>query len=267
MLARLEHVKGNLNGSQKAGQIAEQLTDVVHGERCLSPRVSTWVKSCLVHLCLAQGNLERASLLLPERCQDEGEITDMWELEALCQGYILLARGDHESALTLSERLLPKAEKGKRTGRIIEILTLQALAFQGKKEMTQALEALGKALSLAQSEGYARTFLDEGEPMTRLLQQARTHQREAEYAAVLLSQIKRIPGGDQAAFQPLIEPLTLREIEVLKLIETGLSNLEIATQLVISLATVKRHISNIYTKLGVKNRTQTVSQARELRLL
>ena len=151
-------------------------------------------------------------------------------------------------------------------GLVIEILILQALAFQGKKETEQALVALEKALALAQPEGYVRSFLDEGEAMTRLLCQVQSRQVGSGYAAVLLSRIGKISGMTQPSMQLLIEPLTAREVEVLKLIKAGSSNQDIAGQLVISIPTVKRHISNIYAKLGVKSRTQAVAIGKELKI-
>ncbi len=149
---------------------------------------------------------------------------------------------------------------------MINTLILQALAFQGKKETEQALAALERALTLAQPEGYVRMFLDEGEAMTRLLCQAQSRQVGSGYAAVLLSKIGKTSGMTQPSMQLLIEPLTTREVEVLKLIEAGCSNQDIAGQLVISIPTVKRHISNIYAKLGVESRTQAVAIGKELKL-
>jgi LuxR family maltose regulon positive regulatory protein len=179
---------------------------------------------------------------------------------------LLLAQGDHDAALALSERLLKPAEATNRMGRVIETLVLQALAFQGKKDMAQALAVLEKALSLAEPEGYVRTFLDEGEPMAKLLYQAKSHRMGIGYAAELLSAMGKASGTAQPPAQLLIEPLSLRELQVLKLIEAGRSNQEIAAKLVISIPTVKRHISNIYAKLDVESRTQAISRGRELRL-
>jgi LuxR family maltose regulon positive regulatory protein len=166
----------------------------------------------------------------------------------------------------LSKRLLHQAETGKRVGRVLEVLVLQALIYQGTKDLDQALTALKRALSLARPEGYIRTFVDEGEPMTRLLHLARSRQIETEYATDLLSVLEKSAGKIQPPSQLLIEPLTAREVEVLNLIQAGCSNQDIADQLVISIPTVKRHISNIYTKLGVKSRTQAVSIGKELNL-
>jgi LuxR family maltose regulon positive regulatory protein len=150
-------------------------------------------------------------------------------------------------------------------GQVIEILVLQALAFQAKKDMAHALATLERAISLAQPEGYVRVILDEGEPMARLLVQARGH--GIGYAAELLAAMGGPAGVTQPPAQPLIEPLSARELEVLRLIEAGCSNQQIAAKLFISIPTVKRHISNIYAKLGVESRTQAISLGKELRLV
>jgi LuxR family maltose regulon positive regulatory protein len=158
------------------------------------------------------------------------------------------------------------AESTKRLRRVVEILSLQALIFQGEQEMDLALEVLGKAFALAQSEGYTRIFLDEGEPMLKLVYQAKSHRIGGGYPAVLLSGLSKASGPEPASANFLIEPLTARELEVLQLIDAGFTNQDIADQLVISVFTVKRHISNIYTKMGASNRTQAISLGRELRL-
>ena len=103
--------------------------------------------------------------------------------------------------------------------------------------------------------------------MARLLHLARSRQVETEYATHLLSVLEKAAGKMQPPSQLLIEPLTMREIEVLRLIEAGCSNQDIAGKLVISIPTVKRHISNIYSKLGAKNRTQAISLGKELDLI
>jgi LuxR family maltose regulon positive regulatory protein len=162
--------------------------------------------------------------------------------------------------------LLQQAETAGRMGSVIEILILQALAFPARKDTERSLPSLDRALGLAKPEGYVRLFLDEGEAMTRLLCQARSRQVGSSYAAELLSTVGKVPDMVQPSMQLLIEPLTTREVEVLKLIEAGCSNQDVAAQLVISNATVKRHISNIYAKLGVKSRTQAVAISKELRI-
>ncbi len=263
LLARLEQVRGNAEESQKALRNAEQITD----KYTLSPRQRILVNSDLARLWLAQGNLERLSQFI----QKSGLTIDDDILYQRGPEYVILlrtliAQGDYDASLALSQRLLQKAEASRRMGQVIEVMVLQALTFQARKELDQALSALKKAISLARPEKYARTFVDEGEPMVKLLHLARSHQIETEYTTDLLSVMEEGKVITQAPPQLLIEPLTAREIEVLRLIEAGCSNQEIAGKLVISFTTVKRHISNIYTKLDAKNRTQAVAIGKELKL-
>jgi LuxR family maltose regulon positive regulatory protein len=263
MLARLENARGNPEEALVALRSAEQLAS----EHTLSPMRSVQLKSELAFYWLAQGNLEKISQLIKKSTLlIKGEISYLREPEYVILLRMLLARNDYEAAIVLSERLLKQAEPAGRLGLVIETLILRALAFQGKKETEQALVTLERALLLAQPEGYIRSFLDEGKAMTRLLCQVQSRQVGAGYAAQLLSKIDKISDMIQPSMQLLIEPLTTREVEVLKLIESGSSNQVIAEQLVISIPTVKRHISNIYSKLGVKSRTQAIAMGKELKL-
>jgi LuxR family maltose regulon positive regulatory protein len=149
----------------------------------------------------------------------------------------------------------------------VKILALQALAFQTQGDAEQALSALERALSLAEPEGYVRTFIDEGEPMARLLRLALSRGIAPDYVARLLAAL-----GEEAelafpTMESLVEPLTERELDVLRLIVAGLSNPEIAEELFIAVSTVKSHVNHIYGKLGVTSRTQAVVKAQELGLL
>jgi LuxR family maltose regulon positive regulatory protein len=263
MLARLEQARGNPEEAREAMREAERLA----GEHALSLRRNIQLMSEMARFWLTRGDQERSSKLVQKSALSiKDEIPFQRAPEYVILLRTLLARGDHDAALALSRRLLKQAETAGRIGLVIEILVLQALTFQGKKETEQALAALERALALAQPEGYVRSFLDEGEAMTRLLCQAQSRQVGSGYAAELLSKIGRMSSMTQPSMQLLIEPLTTREVEVLKFIEAGRSNEEISEQLVISIATVKRHISNIYAKLGVKSRTQAIAIGKELKL-
>ncbi len=261
LLARLEQARGNQRQAQEAIRVAEQLAS----EQPLSPNWSILVQSDLARVWLADGNLERLSQLVQKSgLSIEDEILYQRQPEYMILVRVLLARSDYEAALALSERLLQQADAAGRMGLVIETLILQALTFCGKKEPERALTILERALTLAQPEGYIRIFLDEGDVMTRLLCQVQSRQVRSGYATELLSKIGRISGMTQPSMQILIEPLTTRELEVLKLIEAGHSNQEISEKLFISITTVKRHISNIYAKLGVKSRTQAIAIGKEL---
>ncbi len=264
MLALLEQVQGHPEAALEAMHIAENLTREHH----FAFRYAVWVKYTLVRLWITQGNLEKASHIVQESgVTIKDEISFLRELEFLALLRLLLAQGDYEASLVLSRRILKKAETAGQIRRMIEVLVLQALIFQGRNETEQALAVLKRALSLARPQRYIRTFVDEGEPMARLLHLARSRQVETEYATHLLSVLEKAAGKMQPPSQLLIEPLTMREIEVLRLIEAGCSNQDIAGKLVISIPTVKRHISNIYSKLGAKNRTQAISLGKELDLI
>lgn len=224
-----------------------------------------WIEAALERFWLSQGSQERVS----QRIQDSGihpadEITYLHELKYLTLLRWLLACGDYDTALDLSERILQKAKDDHRMVRVVELLVLQSLAYLGKKETAAAGTTLAQAVSIAQPEGYQRVFLDEGELVVKLLYLVKSNQEAAGYASELLEAFGPVSGQMPVPVQQLIEPLSAREIEVLKLIEAGLSNQEIASKLFISITTVKRHISNIYAKLDVKTRTQAISRGKEL---
>ncbi len=263
MLARLEHVQHQPERAHEAIHLAKQLVEEHH----LLPRYSVWVKHALARLWIALGDLEQAARLVQQSdMRIDDEIPYLREPEYLAWVRVLLAQEDFEAALALSKQLLQKAEATSRMRSVIEVLVLQALIFQGRRDLDQALTVLEQALSLARPEGYVRTFLDEGEQMAKLLHLAKARRIESEYATELLSTMGEAAARPQAPLQLLAEPLSPRELEVLKLIEAGCSNQEIAARLFISIATVKRHISTIYAKMGVQNRTQAVSIGRELSL-
>jgi LuxR family maltose regulon positive regulatory protein len=144
---------------------------------------------------------------------------------------------------------------------------LQALALQAKGEIDKAVLALEQALSLAEPERFIRTFVDEGEMMERLLRQALSQGVAPDYVTMLLAAMRETDVISQAKDQPLSDPLSERELEVLRLIAAGFSNREIAQQLVIAVSTVKSHINHIYGKLDVNSRTQAVARAQALDIL
>jgi LuxR family maltose regulon positive regulatory protein len=163
----------------------------------------------------------------------------------------------------------------------IKLLILRALALHARGDIGQAVASLRQALDLAAPGGYVHVFLDKGTPMRQLLYRVvagkAARDSTAEYASRLLavaldteeSLAKPAPPEtpSEGPGEGLIEPLSPRELEVLRLVATGATNPQIAAQLFIAVDTVKKHLSNIFGKLGVKNRTQAAARARELGLL
>jgi LuxR family maltose regulon positive regulatory protein len=261
MLARMEQALGNLEKAQALMRTADQL----NRDNRLYPWNSLWIDAALERFWLSQGSLERVSQSIKARgINPTDEITYLHEFQYLTLLRWLLACGDYDAAVGLAERMLHLAKDEHRVGRVIELLILQSLAYQGKKDTSAAVTTLAVALSLAQLEGYQRVFYDEGELVLKLLYLVKSNLEASEYARELLEAFGPVSGPLLTPTQLLIEPLSGREIEVLKLIEAGLSNQEIAAKLFISIPTVKRHISNVYAKLDIKTRTQAVSRGKEL---
>jgi LuxR family maltose regulon positive regulatory protein len=261
-LAWLRQTQGEMTGSQDAIRAALQLVQQHQVSRFwpLPPA------SCYqARLWIAQGDLAAANRWAQVHGLNpvESPITFLYEVEFLTLARLLIAQGSLKDAATLLLRLRHGAEAAERNGSLIEILILQALTFAAQKRVEEALSALEQALDLAEPEGFVRVFLDEGDPMTKLLRRAVVQDIHATYALSLLSAL----GETVTAPQPLIEPLSERELEVLRRVAAGYSNQEIAQELVVALSTVKKHIGHIFSKLGVGNRTQAVAKARELGLL
>lgn len=177
-----------------------------------------------------------------------------------------LAEGRPAEALALLEAALPIVEKLNRSGLMIEYEILAALAAYALNEMERAIQACGRAVRLAKPERYVRLFLDEGEGVRFLLERILSDGRYSDVKDFIHALLAAY-GRSASPPQPLLEPLSERELEVLGLIAEGLSNEAIAHRLVLSLPTIKWHTSNIYGKLGVKNRTEAVYKARTLGIL
>jgi LuxR family maltose regulon positive regulatory protein len=223
---------------------------------------------------IAQGEWRRALGWSRERgLSVDDELSYLREFEHITLARLLLARHTAEraerhvhEATGLLERLLRAAEKGERSGSVIEILVLQALASQARGDRPAALAALHRALGLAEPEGYVRTFVDEGPPLAMLLRAIGKQGTAPGYVRRLLAALDSTAGSPPAD-QGIIEPLSERELEVLRLLGTDLDGPAIARELVVSLNTVRTHTNHIYAKLGVNNRRAAVRRAGELDLL
>lgn len=201
------------------------------------------------------------------------------ELEGLVQVHLQLAEAQPEAALALLQGLRLAAETARRLGSVIEILVLQARALAMLGQLEPALDTLEHVVALAEPEGYVRPFVDEGAPLAELLRALGRRSSAIPlrpYLSRLLASFTEpqptVPSGQVAAPARLpttswLEPLTEREQAVLNLVAEGASNEQIATTLVISIHTVRKHVSNILAKLAVASRTEAVARARQLGLL
>jgi LuxR family maltose regulon positive regulatory protein len=284
-LARVRQAQGDVDGALDAIQTAEQLA--IRSK--FTEMDDLMVALCRARLRIAQGDIEAATRWAEEQglalSQAEGLTGDaglaelkegddlisyrLRKYEHLVLARLLIARKQPDDALALLEPLLLRMEQRERVDLVIEIQILRALAFQAQGNVPQALAALERALSLAEPGGFVRIFVDEGPPMAQLLYQAAAQGITPEYTGRLLQAFPVPEAKPPSPGLPaeMIEPLTERELDVLRLIAEGLSNQEIAQQLFLALPTVKWHTSNIYGKLAVKNRTQAVAKARALGIL
>jgi LuxR family transcriptional regulator, maltose regulon positive regulatory protein len=267
-LARIRGIEGDLNGALDLLTEAERL---YLGD--FSPNVRP-VAAFRTRVWIVQGRLNEAlGWAREQNLSVENDLSYLREFEHITLSRILLAqyqrdRSDHVmlGAIGLLERLLKAAQDGGRTGSVIEILILLALAHQLQGDTPAALTALENALKLAEPEGYVRIFVDQGHPISLLLEEAAKHGIAPNYVHQLLQAFGR--AEDRARVdQGLIEPLSDRELEVLRLLGTDLDGPDIARHLVVSLNTLRTHTKNIYTKLGVNNRREAVRRAEELGLL
>ena len=207
------------------------------------------------------------------------------ELSHITYARWLFARGEGEKALPLIKRVQRSAQAGSRIRALIHLLTLEALIQQSLGKEVPANAALETALSLAQPESFMRTFIDEGEPLAKLLKQClkqdgKRWEREKPALLPYVMKLNEALGAlgpqtptraaqSEAEGLPwwyLEDPLSDRELEVLQHVAKGLSNQEIADKLFLSTGTVKRHMSNIYQKIDVHSRTQAVERARSMKL-
>ncbi|MCP4164962.1 MAG: hypothetical protein GY759_03590 [Chloroflexi bacterium] len=195
----------------------------------------------------------------------------MREFERIAMARLFIAQGHYDSALELLGSLAQSSQQQGRNGNLIEILVLEALAYQGKGNITNALRSLQRGLQLAESEGYVRVFVDEGAPMSDMLAEIGARGEGGAYVNRLLSAMgahaSRTALDSGQDVHLLAESLSEREMEVLDLIAQGLSNRDIANALYVALSTVKTHINHIYRKLDVTSRTQAMVRAQNLHLL
>lgn len=278
-LAKTLRAMGDAGGALEAIQQAEQVvTD-------LPSSIVALVRVGEVEIRLAQGDTAAARRWVQASgLSVEGELEFHRHQEYRTLARVLIAQGELGDALSLLARLLEMAGAAGAVGLAIEVLVVKAVALQARGQVDQALATLKRALALAEPEGYVRIFIEEGTPMIQLLRQATARRIAVDYASRLLAALEAETADEQFALslskeralgegpvlsgvEGWVEPLSEREVEVLRLLITHLSRREIADELCISVNTVRFHIKNIYGKLGVHSRSDAVRRAEELRLL
>ena len=275
--ARLLAARGDIDGALGLLDEAEPLY-----ESDFSPNVQP-IAAMRARLWIADGRLgEALGWALAQGIAAGDDLSYLREYDHITLARLRLAQGRSEGsagalreASELLDRLRQAAEEGGRLGSVVEILILQALAQQAQGDSAAALSHLERALALAEPEGYARLFLDEGADMSYLIGEAAGQGIRPAYTGHLLAAFAAehpAPAGEMAQPAPpasssLIEPLSPRELEILRLFQTNLSGPEIAQELVIALSTVRTHTKSIYSKLNVNSRRAAVGRAVELGLI
>lgn len=277
-MARIRQAEGNPDGAIDLLNEAERL---YNGD--FSPNVRP-VAAMKARLFAEHGRLEAAmDWVREQKLTAADEISYVHEYEYITLVRILLARCRcaHESSVipeasSLLNRLLTAAEAGGRVKSVIEVRLLQALIQYAQGDTRAALGPLQQALALAEPEGYVRMFVEEGTPMEELLREALLHNYHPAYTRKLLAAFHphQPQAGEDAPPIPavttssaLVEPLSQRELEVLRLFQTELSGPEIAQELMVALSTVRTHTKSIYSKLDVNSRRAAVRRAIELKLI
>jgi LuxR family maltose regulon positive regulatory protein len=276
-LSRIRQAMGQVDAALQVIEEACRIhpaTDIVS---LLSPAAAERAR-----LLLALGRQGEATAWTEERgLTEQDEVTCPRERDYLVLARVLLASHEPARALRLLERLDALADAQGRTGDLLETRALRCLALEASGDHHAALTALAEALALARPEGYIRAFADEGPPMAALLRSlgsARRRGRLAAGSSAAAEQLHRVVRAFGSVREPadtagvptstgLVEPLTDRELEVLRLLAAGRRNRDIAQELMVTLETVKKHTSHIFDKLGAASRTEAVAHARRLGLL
>jgi len=267
-MARLREAEGDLDDALALLDEAER---VYAGD--YAPNVQP-VPAVRARLRLRRGEFGYAEEWVRQRqLSTDDSPSYLHEYEHLTLARLMIARhradpGGHElgDALRFLDRLLAAAERGGRGASVIEVLILQAIAHDAAGNAPAALTALRRAVTLAQPEGYLRLFVDEAMPMAALLKALRKQPVAPAYLNRLLAATSTARTGASSA-QQWVEPLSERELDVLRLLAGDLGGPDIARALSVSLNTLRTHTKNIYAKLGVTSRREAVRQARELHLI
>lgn len=271
-MARIKESEGDLQEALNQLQAAERLY-----KRDAIPDVRP-IAACKARIWVKQGRLSEALNWSRESglsVDDDLSYQNEFAHITLVRVFLAEYRGGQtersiHDAMKLLARLLDAAKAGGRMGSVIELFVLQALLHQAQGNKLAALASLKDALTIAEPEGIVQVFVDEGEPMQTLLAESLTHGATPGYVTKLLTSMSSQVDNETISpdsNQLLIEPLSKRELDVLRLLATGHTNQAVADDLVIAVSTVKKHVNNIFGKLGVANRTQAISRARDLDIL
>ena len=261
---RLQHAEGDTSGALELLDEAERVYDTD-----FSPPVRP-IPALRARMWLQQGNVDAAAAWVADRGLTPGDELDyLHEYEHITLARTLLAQhaGDRDrlaGVITLLDRLYAAADAGRRTGSAVELLVLLSTAHHESGDAGAARAALEAALARARPEGYVRVFIDDGPSIITTLQTSAWHGPAAEHARRVLA---TIAAGAPAPPRPgLVEDLSSRELDVLRLLRSDLSGPDIARELLVSLNTLRTHTKNIYAKLGVNNRREAIRRAAELGL-
>jgi LuxR family maltose regulon positive regulatory protein len=270
IVARIRMAQGEAQLAHNA--LLEANNAAIEGE---VPLATAEIAAHQALLSIRQGKLSRAMRWAQNTLQDldKLQLDTLQDIECITYAMLLFAQGQLAESIQLLTSLLKKAEGAGCTGNIIEILMLRAIVHHQQGTLDEAIHDLDRSLRFAEPSGYLRIFIEEGQALANLLiiglKQGKWEGTSIEaYVELLLREIQESePRKDKRIVTRLVEPLTMRELEVLRLVADGSSNQQIGEKLVISVNTVKRHTSNIYGKLGVTNRTQAFAKSRELGIL
>ena len=279
-LACIQYLQGQVDAA------FDTLARVEHkAQHDAAKRFRAMIAAKRAHLYLQQGEITAAVQWADERKLSTEEAfrlssqVDPREFEYLIFARVLIAQGDYDQARILLDRLFGAAHTAQRYASEMEIQILQALTEQAQGAVARSLSTIEQAMTQARPQGYIRVFADEGEPMRTLLSrmQPKEHQMQIYVQTILdacpapmfaSAPLAQSPSkAARSKQQSLLDPLSERELEALHLLAVGSTNATIAQQLVIAPGTVKRHMSNIFSKLGVTNRTQAVAHARDIGII
>ena len=261
--ARLKQARGDLTG---AIELADEASERYFTDFSPSVRPPSAVRA---RMLIVAGELDEASRWPHDQgVFAEDDVTYVREFEHATLARLLVAQGRATDALRLTARLLAAADAGGRHGSAIDVLVAQSLAFGAVGDARKALASLDRALEIARREGHVRAFLDEGPPMLTLLRRASKEAVAADVASALLAAAESgRTARPSTSDRGLVEPLSERELDVLRLLAGDLDGPAIANELFVSLNTVRTHTKNIYAKLGVNSRRAAVRRGVDLGLL